>query len=229
MADPDAAVPLPGVAAVLGSPGPTRRGWWRWSRAARSLPARRAGPPARGPPGRPLRHGGSGGRRRAGGRPAPRPRPGARRWPRPPGGPAPGRPAVPQVEFKGLTVTLHWRGVPEAEPWARRFVEEERARSGLVAQPGRLALELRPPIDTDKGTVVRRLAAGHRLLACFGDDLGDLAAFAALDELAAAGATVVKVAVVDDESPAEVAAAADLVLEGPEAALAVLRALAAGP
>ncbi|MGH9090406.1 MAG: trehalose-phosphatase [Acidimicrobiales bacterium] len=137
-------------------------------------------------------------------------------------------PAGVEIEAKGLTVTLHWRGRPEAEPWARRFAGDEAARTGLEAQPGRMALELRPPVAADKGTVVRDLAPGHDAAACFGDDLGDLPAFHALDELAAGGMAVARVAVVDPESPPEVAAAADLLVEGPARAVALLERLARG-
>ena len=47
-----------------------------------------------------------------------------------------------------------------------------------------------------------------------------------MDELAAAGVAVARVAVVDAESPPEVAAAADLVVQGPPGALALLQLLA---
>lgn len=130
------------------------------------------------------------------------------------------------VEPKGLTVTLHWRGHPEAEQWARRFADDEHRRSALVTQPGRMAIELRPPVAADKGTVVRRLAAGRSAAAFFGDDLGDLAAFDALGDLARGGVAVARVAVVDEESPPAVAAAADVVVEGPAGALHLLELLA---
>ncbi len=133
-----------------------------------------------------------------------------------------------EVEPKGLTVTLHWRRHPAAEGWSRSFCERATARTGLVVQPGRMALELRPPVAGDKGTVVRALARGHAAVACFGDDLGDLPAFAALAELAGTGVAVARVAVVDAESPPEVALAADLVVEGPEGALDLLARLAEG-
>ncbi len=120
-----------------------------------------------------------------------------------------------EVEPKGLTVTLHWRRHPAAEGWARTFCERATARTGLVVQPGRMALELRPPVADDKGTVVRAMARGHAAVACFGDDLGDLPAFGALAELAGTGVAVARVAVVDPESPPEVALAADLVVDGP--------------
>ncbi len=132
------------------------------------------------------------------------------------------------IEEKGLAMTIHWRGNPGAEAWARSFAGRLIAGTGLVGQPGRMALELRPPGPTDKGAVVDRLGPGHRAVACFGDDLGDLPAFAALDRLAALGVAVARVAVVDDESPPEVVAAADVVVRGPEEALGLL-ALIAGP
>jgi trehalose 6-phosphate phosphatase len=60
-----------------------------------------------------------------------------------------------------------------------------------------------------------------------GDDIGDLPAFAALDRLAAgAGATVVKVAAADQECPPEMAASADVIVEGPPGALRLLQWLA---
>lgn len=133
-----------------------------------------------------------------------------------------------EVEPKGLTVTLHWRRRPEAEGWARSFCQRETARTGLVVQAGRMALELRPPVHDDKGTVVRAMAPGHAAAACFGDDLGDLPAFEALAELSAGGMAVARVAVADAESPAEVAAAADLVVDGPQGAVDLLARLADG-
>ena len=90
------------------------------------------------------------------------------------------------VERKGLAFTLHYRGAPEHEEWVRRFAESHRSADGVVLQEGRMAVELRPGIDTDKGTVVRALAAGCSAACCFGDDLGDLAAFGALGDLARA-------------------------------------------
>ena len=148
----------------------------------------------------------------------------------------------------------------------------------MVVQ-GRHERELRPPLDVDKGTVVRALVAEHdaqaaslqtappqtappqtappqtappqtapaqtapartaparvaplQAAAAFGDDVGDLPAFAALGDLAAPHArdgsplTVVRVAAVDTESPASVAAAADLTVPGATGAVALLRELA---
>lgn len=134
-------------------------------------------------------------------------------------------PAGVFVERKDLAFTLHFRAAPEEEHWVRAFAGDAAARHGLHLQDGRLAVELRPGIPADKGTVVRMLGAGSAAACCFGDDLGDLAAFGALDDLAATGVSCVRVAVVDEESPPEVAASADLVVDGPAGALALLRAL----
>jgi trehalose 6-phosphate phosphatase len=141
-------------------------------------------------------------------------------------------PAGVYVEPKGLTVTLHWRHAPEARAWVTDFAERQRLDRGFAVHPGRMELELRPPLHVDKGTVVRALAAEladtMRRAAVFGDDIGDLPAFAALEELGAQGRLVgvVRVAAVDDESPVAVADAADVTVAGAAGAVDVLRALA---
>ena len=130
------------------------------------------------------------------------------------------------IEDKGCSVTLHWRRAPEVGDWAQAFARRWAERTGMTLQPGRMAVEFRPPVGPDKGVVVERLARGCRA-ACFaGDDAGDLAAFAALDRLAAEGVHGVRVAVSDSESPPELTARADMVVDGPHEALALLSALA---
>ena len=140
-------------------------------------------------------------------------------------------PAGVYVEPKGLTVTLHWRHAPAARPWVAEFAERQHVSRRFVVHPGRMELELRPPLHVDKGTVVRALTAEHRgsvrQVAVFGDDIGDLPAFAAVGELGEDGHPVgaVRVAAVDDESPAAVADAADLTVAGALGAVEVLHAL----
>jgi trehalose 6-phosphate phosphatase len=131
------------------------------------------------------------------------------------------------VEPKGLTVTLHWRHAPAEEPWVETFAARQSSVRGFRAHPGRMSLELQPPLAVDKGTVVRALAQDTALeaAAAFGDDLGDLPAFAALGELrtpAGRPAYTVRVAVVDAESPAAVAEAADLTVAAATGAVALL-------
>jgi len=132
------------------------------------------------------------------------------------------------IEDKGCSVTVHWRQAPGEGARAREFARQWAGRTGLVLQPGRMAVEFRPPVGIDKGVVVERLARGCAA-ACFaGDDAGDLPAFAALDRLALEGTRTVRIAVADEETPPELVAAADIVTAGPVGALGLLRALATG-
>ena len=135
-------------------------------------------------------------------------------------------PAGALDESKGLAVTVHWRTAPDAESWATAAVAAEAERSGLRPHPGRMSLELRPPLDVDKGSVTTALLRGCTAACYFGDDLGDLPAFAALAAAAHDGVATVAVAVADDESPPEVLEAADVVLHGPGEAFAALEWLA---
>ncbi len=138
-----------------------------------------------------------------------------------------GAPVGVLVEPKGLAVTVHWRRAPEAAGWVADAVAAEVARSGLRAHPGRMSVELRPPLDVDKGSVIVALTASCSAAGYFGDDLGDLPAYAELARLSRdRGMRTVSVAVVDDESDPRVAAAADLTLSGPRRALDALAWLA---
>jgi trehalose 6-phosphate phosphatase len=129
------------------------------------------------------------------------------------------------VEDKGLTVSFHYRGVDD-EDAARERLElvAERARAeGLLARFGRKVLELRPPIEADKGTAVQALLIDRGLNRALyaGDDTTDLDGFRGLDGLELA----VRVAVASPEGPPELREAADLVVDGPAGALELLRAL----
>lgn len=129
------------------------------------------------------------------------------------------------VEPKGLSLTVHHRRRPEAEPEIAAWASEVGERTGLEVRAAKASFELHPPIESDKGTSVAELAGDCRTVAYFGDDLGDLPAFAALDDLAAAGRTTVGVAVGGAELPDAVARAADLVVADPAALVELLQAL----
>ncbi len=130
------------------------------------------------------------------------------------------------VEDKGLAVTLHVRQDPARLAWAEEHAAGAARRHGLVAHPGRLSVELRPPIEVDKGTVVTRLGRGMAAICFVGDDSGDLPAFAALSVLRAEGAATLAVAASSAEAPGGLLAAADLVVDGPEGVAELLSALA---
>jgi trehalose 6-phosphate phosphatase len=135
-------------------------------------------------------------------------------------------PAGLLVERKGLSVTLHFRQAPEHANWAAAFAAQEQSGSGLIAHPGKQSWELRPPVPTDKGTVVGELADGLQAVCFIGDDIGDLPAFAALGRLRAQHVDTLAVAVGGPETPAEVLHAADLVVAGPAGVVELLDALA---
>ncbi len=133
-----------------------------------------------------------------------------------------------EIEPKGLSVTLHWRRaqrLEEARRWAEDFASDALAMPGLEAQPGRMSIELRPRIGGDKGTVVEGVARGMTAAVFLGDDMGDLPAFVALERLAGAGLAVLKVAVSSLESPSQLLARADLIVEGPDQAMRLLESL----
>jgi trehalose 6-phosphate phosphatase len=131
----------------------------------------------------------------------------------------------PWLEDKGLTVAFHWREAPDEEE-ARRSLEAVAGRAraaGLEARWGRKVLELRPPVEADKGTAVRALLAerGLRRALYAGDDTTDLDAFRGLDGLELA----VRVAVASAEGPAELREAADVVVASPHELLELLKTL----
>ena len=132
------------------------------------------------------------------------------------------------VEDKGSSLAVHTRRLPEPLPaWeALRTPLTELAEStDLRLEPGNLVLELRPP-GIDKGVAMRRLieSTGARSVLYAGDDLGDLAAFRALDDLRDEGLHAVLVAARSSGS-SELADAADIVVDDPAGVVTVLTAL----
>ena len=133
------------------------------------------------------------------------------------------------VERKGdVAVTLHWRRAPDLEADATALGRHLAAELGLAAQPGRLALELRPPLRVDMGPVAEELADGAHAALVAGDDHGDLPFFDALDRLIAAGRLGhgLRVAVASPEAPPALLHRADHQVDGPPGLLALLERLA---
>jgi trehalose 6-phosphate phosphatase len=132
-----------------------------------------------------------------------------------------GRPA----EWKKFSVAFHYRTDKDEQAAIAelRRIMERALELGLRARWGRKVLEVLPPVDVDKGTAVRALLAerGLRRGLYAGDDATDLDAFHGLDGLELA----VRVAVVSEEGPSELGAAADVVVNGTEALVELLRRL----
>ena len=137
-----------------------------------------------------------------------------------------------RVESKGPIQALHWREAddPDAAEAEARRIAHAAERANLVPHWGRRVLEIRPVAGIDKGTAVDRLVGEHhpRQALFGGDDRGDLAAFATLDRLVETGRLrfAALVGVLSDEAPPELTEWADVVVQGPEGFLEVLRELA---
>lgn len=124
---------------------------------------------------------------------------------------------------------MHFRNTPEladaVELWAAGYAAEH----GLKVQRGRMVVELKPPVERDKGHVVREVLRERPELAggwFFCDDLGDRPAFAALAERAGRPPAFqsVRVAVANPEGD-PLSDLADLLLDRPEEVPGVVRRL----
>ncbi|MGW3332453.1 trehalose-phosphatase [Streptomyces rubiginosohelvolus] len=136
------------------------------------------------------------------------------------------------TEEKGQAVAVHTRRAQDPQAAfesLRGPLGELAAKHGLIVEPGRLVLELRPP-GMDKGVAlagfVAELDAESVIYA--GDDLGDLAAFAAVEKLRSEGPDGIPGLLVCSGSAEvpELAERADLSVPGPAAVVDFLAALA---
>jgi trehalose 6-phosphate phosphatase len=134
-----------------------------------------------------------------------------------------------RIEFKGRAVVVHTRGLADPATAFRRLADPLRdlgARHGLLVEPGRNVWEIRAP-GVDKGTALRRLVAetGARQVIFAGDDLGDLPAFEAVQELRSEGTPGLLISSASTEEDA-LTKLADVVLDGPGGVAAWLTELA---
>lgn len=136
-----------------------------------------------------------------------------------------------RAEDKEAIAAFHWRGAPD-ETAAAVAVTALAARAedeGFRTHWGRKVLEVRPPLAMDKGRGIRRLLAGFPLHVALyvGDDRTDLDAFTGLRRLVAEGRLrgALCVGVGSDETPPELEASADLMVDGPAGVRDLLLAL----
>lgn len=125
------------------------------------------------------------------------------------------------IEPKGVTGSIHLRAVAEpeaAEEAVYALAQQLAAPHGLRVTRGRRVVELRPPVEADKGTAVASLIRERDLGGAIyiGDDQTDLDAFRALRALERpeGGVSDVTVAVLSPEAPVELAESADVRLAG---------------
>jgi trehalose 6-phosphate phosphatase len=134
------------------------------------------------------------------------------------------------VEEKGLAVAVHTRRLDDPEGAFERLLPllSEAAKShDLDVEPGRWVVEVRAH-GMNKGAAVRRLTdeLGARAFVFCGDDLGDVEAFKAIEELRGQGFPSMLVCSASDEQNA-LADMADVVVAGPAGVLDLLRELTA--
>ena len=138
-----------------------------------------------------------------------------------------------RLEDKGPIVAFHWRGARDEEA-ARSAVDAIAARApaaGLRTHWGRKVLEIRPPVQIDKGAGIRSFLAGAPVdVALYaGDDATDLDAFRALVQMTEDGelSRAIRVGVSSDDGPREIIDEADLVVDGTEGVQQLLSMLVA--
>ena len=123
------------------------------------------------------------------------------------------------VEDKGPIVAFHYRRAASPEE-ARAAIEAALTASAAAAafrvHEGRMVVELRPPLDVDKGTALeelsRRMRAGAVI--AFGDDRTDVDMFRRVKAMRESGTPGATVAVDSSEVTAEVLDGADYCVDG---------------
>ncbi|MBN9388813.1 MAG: trehalose-phosphatase [Chloroflexi bacterium] len=125
-------------------------------------------------------------------------------------------------EDKGLTASIHYRLCPVPELARQTTLDEIRAatvNTGLIITEGRQVLEIRPPVEINKGTALTDLALefGLESLIFMGDDLTDVDGFLALRKLEMVGGSFKQgfaIGVTSPEMNPKVRETADTLVEG---------------
>lgn len=123
-------------------------------------------------------------------------------------------------EDKGAGLVFHYRTLPHREK-VRETILKEISRSSAAqsfnVDKARAVIELRPPLEISKGSVVRELIENYHLKAAvyMGDDVSDIDAFDIMRALSRGAAFQgLALGVVGEETPPNVAERADLLLRG---------------
>jgi len=117
-------------------------------------------------------------------------------------------------ENKGVALAIHYRLCPDRER-ARQTILEIVRSSALANQfrtlEGKMIVELRPPLEVNKGTAVKDLVERYRLRGgiYMGDDTGDIDAFRVMQQKGFSSLCVIA-----DETPDDVSREADFSVNG---------------
>lgn len=134
----------------------------------------------------------------------------------------PGQEAALLFEDKGLTASIHYRLCPNpvlARQAVVSAVQEACTNTGLIISEGRMVVEIRPPVEINKGTALYDLSRqyGLKSLVFLGDDLTDVDAFLALRKLEQEGGGFQKGFAIGVKSPEmnpKVHESADFLVDG---------------
>ncbi len=124
------------------------------------------------------------------------------------------------LEDKGLALSIHYRQCLDRES-ARRYILERIPTAAIAREfsiiEGRMVVELRPPLEVNKGDAVLALVERHRLQGgiYLGDDISDIDAFAAIHR-GSKGSSFKGLAlgIIDEETSPLVEKEADVTLHG---------------
>ncbi|MDQ3502281.1 MAG: trehalose-phosphatase [Actinomycetota bacterium] len=133
-----------------------------------------------------------------------------------------------QLEDKHLALVVHTRTCKDPAGALARLepaVRELGDRLGLEVHPGRFVLEVRPPGFDKRGALLSLCEPPPAAVLFAGDDVGDLSAYDAVDELRAAGVPGLTICSDSAEAPPELRERADLVVDGPAGIVALLESL----
>jgi len=131
-------------------------------------------------------------------------------------------------EDKGAGLVFHYRTLPHREEVRQQILKEIRrspAAQWFKVDQARAVIELRPPLEVTKGSVVRELIDSYQLKAAvyMGDDVSDIDAFDTMRTVQ--HSTLFQglaLGVIGQETPPEVAERANLLLRGVSEAEAFL-------
>ncbi|MCW5875119.1 MAG: trehalose-phosphatase [Anaerolineales bacterium] len=118
------------------------------------------------------------------------------------------------AEDKGLTLSIHYRHVQDPREFVLTrgvHIQNIAQQHGLTLFTGKMVLEVRPPVQVDKGTAFYELVREHKLSAALflGDDISDLSALETARTLRAEGVEAYGVGVRSEDAPAEITEQAD--------------------
>ncbi|HSE72855.1 MAG TPA: trehalose-phosphatase [Nocardioidaceae bacterium] len=135
------------------------------------------------------------------------------------------------VEEKGIAVAVHTRRLPDAAAAFDRLLPvltDAAERHGLTVEPGRMVVEVRAP-GMHKGQALRAIRGevGATGVLYAGDDLGDIEAFNAVQDIRDSDGVPGLLVCSGSEEQQALVELSDIVVDGPEGVLALLRQFAA--